>query len=193
MAHFPPMQLRPPHDLHYMHQHQIYQQYLRQSYHLPRLVARASTDDLCSNRSGVGFRSVTGGIEKPGEGQEGEEAPVTSPPLELRRPGSVGLALPGHSAAVPHTLQSPHDRTTGKRFPLKQHQPQLTQLLRCRFASGWASVQHAHRPHATLPLGPLLRASRAASGPPPADQPFVLSRSGQRQASGAPRPTGNSG
>lgn len=60
-------------------------------------------------------RSVPGGIEKSGDGQEGEEAPVTSPPLELRRPGSVGLALSGHSAVVPHALQSPHDRATGKK------------------------------------------------------------------------------
>lgn len=40
MAHFPPVPLRPPHDLHYMHHpHNVmYQQYLRQSYHLPRYV-----------------------------------------------------------------------------------------------------------------------------------------------------------
>lgn len=54
------------------------------------------------------------GLEKPGDSQEGEEAPVTSPPLELRRPGSVGMALTGRSGAVPHSLQSPHDRATGK-------------------------------------------------------------------------------
>lgn len=55
---------------------------------------------------------VSGGLEKTKDGQEGEEAPVTSPPLELRRPGSVGLT--GRPAAVPHSLQSPHDRATGK-------------------------------------------------------------------------------
>lgn len=53
-------------------------------------------------------------LEKSGDGQEGEEAPVTSPPLELRRPGSVGHALSGRSNAVPHSLQSPHDRSSGK-------------------------------------------------------------------------------
>lgn len=80
-------------------------------------------------------RSVTGGLEKPGDGQEGEEAPVTSPPLELRRPGSVGLALSGHSAAVPHALHSPHDRATGKKtflhenFILSHFEPCL--LLNC--------------------------------------------------------------
>lgn len=58
-------------------------------------------------------RSPMVSIEKTGDGQEGEEAPVTSPPLELRRPGSVGLALSGRSNAVQHSLQSPHDRTTG--------------------------------------------------------------------------------
>ncbi|KAK9737445.1 SPOC domain [Popillia japonica] len=57
-------------------------------------------------------RSPMVSIEKTGDGQEGEEAPVTSPPLELRRPGSVGLALSGRSNAVQHSLQSPHDRTT---------------------------------------------------------------------------------
>lgn len=57
---------------------------------------------------------VQGALEKPADGQEGEEAPVTSPPLELRRPGSVGLALTGRGgAAVPHSLTSPHDRATG--------------------------------------------------------------------------------
>lgn len=33
----------------------------------------------------------------------------SSPPLELRRPGSVPRTV-----AVPHSLQSPQDRTTGK-------------------------------------------------------------------------------
>lgn len=59
---------------------------------------------------------VSGGIEKvTGDGQEGEEAPVTSPPLELRRPGSVGLALTSSRSggSVGHGLQSPHDRATG--------------------------------------------------------------------------------
>ncbi|KAF5296514.1 hypothetical protein FQR65_LT01503 [Abscondita terminalis] len=94
MAHFPPgsVKLRTPHDLlpaHYMHpQHVMYQQYLRQSYHLPRSPV------------------ISGNIEKVGDGQEGEEAPV-----ELRRPGSVGLAVTGRPA-VPLSLQSPHDRTT---------------------------------------------------------------------------------
>lgn len=60
------------------------------------------------------FRS--GGVEKVGDGQEGEEAPVTSPPLELRRPGSVGITLAGRGAAVPHSLHSPHDRATGKKL-----------------------------------------------------------------------------
>jgi hypothetical protein len=60
---------------------------------------------------------VAGGLEKSGDGQEGEEAPVTSPPLELRRPGSVGMALAGRTAVVPHSLHSPHDRTTGETTP----------------------------------------------------------------------------
>ncbi|KRT84470.1 RNA binding protein, partial [Oryctes borbonicus] len=95
-AHFPPgsVQLRPPHDLpanHYLHaSHVVYHQFLRQ--YLPR--------------------SPMVSMEKSSDGQEGEEAPVTSPPMELRRPGSVGLALSGRSNAVPHSLQSPHDRTT---------------------------------------------------------------------------------
>lgn len=57
-----------------------------------------------------------------GDGQEGEEAPVTSPPIELRRPGSVGMALAGRGATVPHTLHSPHDRATGNHsIHYKQH------------------------------------------------------------------------
>lgn len=53
-------------------------------------------------------------MEKSLDGQEGEEAPV-----ELRRPGSVGLALTGRSPAIAHGLQSPHDRSTGKNFLIK--------------------------------------------------------------------------
>lgn len=64
---------------------------------------------------------VAGGLEKSGDGQEGEEAPVTSPPLELRRPGSVGLALTGRTAVVPHSLHSPHDRTTGNYYELQKN------------------------------------------------------------------------
>ncbi|KAK9888133.1 hypothetical protein WA026_000404 [Henosepilachna vigintioctopunctata] len=100
IPHFPPgsVTLRPPHDLphpHYMHPSQVmYQQYLRQSYHFPR------------------SSMVPGNIEKSNDGQEGEEAPVTSPPLELRIPGSVGIPLSSRGAAVPHSLHSPHDRAT---------------------------------------------------------------------------------
>lgn len=36
---------------------------------------------------------------------------VTSPPLELRRPASGPRTIP-----VPHNLQSPSDRATGKLF-----------------------------------------------------------------------------
>lgn len=89
-----------------------YQQYLRQQQlHMSRYVTcpyykiPGDINKLC-------FR--TGGLEKVGDGQEGEEAPVTSPPLELRRPDSVGLALTGRGTSVPHSLHSPHDRATGK-------------------------------------------------------------------------------
>lgn len=92
VAHFPSGPLRPPdiNPAHYMHpNHVIYQQYLRQQQlHLTR-------------------------IDKGADSQEGEEAPVTSPPLELRRPGSVGHALTSRGVAVPHSLHSPHDRATG--------------------------------------------------------------------------------
>ncbi|XP_063915832.1 protein split ends-like isoform X3 [Zophobas morio] len=100
IAHFPPgaVPLRSPHDLppgHYMHPHVMPYPYMRpQPYHLPR------------------SPMVGGGLEKSGDGQEGEEAPDTLPPFELRRPGSVGLALTGRTAVVPHSLHSPHDRTT---------------------------------------------------------------------------------
>ncbi|CAG9824722.1 unnamed protein product, partial [Phaedon cochleariae] len=95
IAHFPPGPLRQPPDInpaHYMHPSHVlqYQQYLRQQQYLTR----------------------SGGMEKVKDGQEGEEAPVTSPPLELRRPGSAGHALTGRGAAVPHSLHSPHDRAT---------------------------------------------------------------------------------
>ncbi|CAH1236913.1 unnamed protein product [Diabrotica balteata] len=97
IAHFPPGPLRPPPDLnpaHYMHPQHVmqYQQYLRQ------------------HQQQLQHLSRPGVMEK--DGQEGEEAPVTSPPLELRRPGSVGHVLTGRGTAVPHSLHSPHDRTT---------------------------------------------------------------------------------
>ncbi|KAJ8966654.1 hypothetical protein NQ314_003381 [Rhamnusium bicolor] len=115
IAHFPPGPLRPPPDLnpaHYMHPSHVmqYQQYLRQQLQHIR----------------------SGGIEKVGDGQEGEEAPVTSPPLELRRPGSVGLALTGRGAAVPHSLHSPHDRATDS--------PQVGQVYNVHSAR----MQHYH-------------------------------------------------
>ncbi|KAB0802253.1 hypothetical protein PPYR_04439 [Photinus pyralis] len=133
MTHFPPgsVKLRAPHDLlpaHYMHpQHVMYQQYLRQSYHMP-------------SRSPL----VTGNVEKAGDGQEGEEAPV-----ELRRPGSVGLALTGRSPAVPLSLQSPHDRTTDS--------PQLGQVYnmhnsRLHYHPGRYYEQATEPPPAHRPL-----------------------------------------
>ncbi|GJQ73489.1 hypothetical protein Trydic_g13846 [Trypoxylus dichotomus] len=125
-AHFPPasVQLRPPHDLsanHYLHApHVVYQQLLRQ--YLPR--------------------SPMVSIEKSNDGQEGEEAPVTSPPLELRRPGSVGLALSGRSNAVPHSLQSPHDRTTDSPQVYAMH-PNRVQHYSTRY---YDEPPPAHRP-----------------------------------------------
>lgn len=122
-AHFPPgsVPLRAPHDLpsHYIPHpsHVVYQQYLRQ--YIPRYVAanefRKQHVALLGN-----FRSpiISGTLEKSSDGQEGEEAPVTSPPLELRRPGSVGLALSVRSPNVAHNLQTSHERTTGKNILL---------------------------------------------------------------------------
>lgn len=43
------------------------------------------------------------------DGAEMDETLAGSPPLELRRPGSVPRTI-----AVPHSLQSPQDRATGK-------------------------------------------------------------------------------
>lgn len=118
MAHFPPVPLR-SHELHYMHPH-LYQQYFRSQqetripYHLPRYVI--NLNECFEVVTGCFFSSspmLSGGLEKTKDGQEGEEAPVTSPPLELRRPGSVGSALTSRPVSVPHSLQSPHDRATG--------------------------------------------------------------------------------
>ncbi|XP_045477804.1 protein split ends isoform X2 [Harmonia axyridis] len=138
IPHFPPgsVSLR-PHDLpppHYMNpSHVMYQQYLRQSYHFPR--------------SSV----VTGGIEKAGDGQEGEEAPITSPPLELRISNSVGLSLSSRSAAVPHSLHSPHDRATDS--------PQIGQV----YNMPTARMQHYN----------LNRYYDPAAEPPPAHRPVT--------------------
>ncbi|XP_044758734.1 protein split ends-like isoform X3 [Coccinella septempunctata] len=138
IPHFPPgsVTLR-PHDLpppHYMHpSHVMYQQYLRQSYHFPR--------------SSV----VSGGIEKSSDGQEGEEAPVTSPPLELRISNSVGLSLSSRGAAVPHSLHSPHDRATDS--------PQIGQV----YNMPTARMQHYN----------LNRYYEPAAEPPPAHRPVT--------------------
>jgi hypothetical protein len=137
LPHFPPgsVPLRPPHDLppgHYMHPH-VYQ-FMRQPYHLPR------------------SPMVAGGLEKSGDGQEGEEAPVTSPPLELRRPGSVGMALAGRTAVVPHSLHSPHDRTTDS--------PQVGQVYNVHTAR----MQHYHSTG---------RYYEQTAEPPPAHRPLT--------------------
>lgn len=50
---------------------------------------------------------VPGSVEK-AEISEIDETIGASPPLELRRPPS------GSRATVPHSLQSPQDRATGK-------------------------------------------------------------------------------
>ncbi|KAF5270738.1 hypothetical protein FQA39_LY01476 [Lamprigera yunnana] len=152
MTHFPPgsVKLRTPHELlpaHYMHpQHVMYQQYLRQSYHLPRSPL------------------VSGNIEKTGDGQEGEEAPV-----ELRRPGSVGLALTGRSP-VPLSLQSPHDRTTDS--------PQVGQVYNIHNSR---LQQHYHAG----------RYYEQANEPPPAHRP--LTSHGSLAALGNDRPINHMG
>ncbi|XP_008196762.1 protein split ends isoform X1 [Tribolium castaneum] len=138
IAHFPPgaVPLRPPHDLppgHYIHPH-MYQLMRQQPYHLSR------------------SPMVAGTLEKSGDGQEGEEAPVTSPPLELRRPGSVGLALTGRTAAVPHSLHSPHDRTTDS--------PQVGQVYNVHTAR----MQHYHSTG---------RYYEQTAEPPPAHRPLT--------------------
>ncbi|XP_044272580.1 protein split ends isoform X2 [Tribolium madens] len=137
IAHFPPgaVPLRPPHDLppgHYIHPH-MYQLMRQQPYHLSR------------------SPMVAGTLEKSGDGQEGEEAPVTSPPLELRRPGSVGLALTGRTA-VPHSLHSPHDRTTDS--------PQVGQVYNVHTAR----MQHYHSAG---------RYYEQTAEPPPAHRPLT--------------------
>ncbi|XP_065162429.1 protein split ends isoform X3 [Atheta coriaria] len=146
IAHYTPS-VRLPHDIHshYIHP-SLYQQYMRQQpYHLQRSL----------------------GIEKSADGQEGEEAPVTSPPLEMRRPGSVGIALTGRSN-VPHSLQSPlQDRST--------ESPQI----------GQAYGIHSNRvPHQ-------LGRYYASQEPPPAHRP--LTSHGSLAALGSERSLGHMG
>ncbi|KAG5883271.1 hypothetical protein JTB14_018117 [Gonioctena quinquepunctata] len=134
IAHFPPGPLRPPPEIspaHYMHPSHViqYQQFIRK-----QLLSRS------------------GGVEKVGDGQEGEEAPVTSPPLELRRPGSVGIAMAGRGAAVPHSLHSPHDRATDS--------PQVGQVYNVHPTR----LQHYHTPN---------RYHYEQTEPPPAHRPLT--------------------
>ncbi|XP_049817476.1 protein split ends isoform X3 [Aethina tumida] len=133
IAHFPPGTIRSIHDLPpYLH-HAIppQYQYMRPTnYHLPR------------------SPMMPGNVEK-SDGQEGEEAPVTSPPLELRRT-NVGLPLTGRGTTVPHGLHSPHDRTTDS--------PQMYNVVHS------ARMQHYPTP---------AHAARYFDEPPPAHRPMT--------------------
>lgn len=57
------------------------------------------------------FRSLPGSVEQKELISDADEPLATSPPLELRRPASGPLRS---TIAVPHSLQSPQDRATGK-------------------------------------------------------------------------------
>lgn len=57
------------------------------------------------------YRSLPGSVEQKELISDADEPLATSPPLELRRPGSGPLRS---TIAVPHSLQSPQDRATGK-------------------------------------------------------------------------------
>lgn len=57
------------------------------------------------------FRSLPGSVEQKELISDADEPLATSPPLELRRPGSGPIRS---TIAVPHSLQSPQDRATGK-------------------------------------------------------------------------------
>nr|CAH7714446.1 unnamed protein product [Callosobruchus chinensis] len=162
VAHFSPGPLRPPPDLnpaHYMHPTHVmqYQQYLRQQQlHLTRT-----------------------GIEKLGDGQEGEEAPVTSPPLELRRPGSVGLALTSRAAAVPHSLHSPHDRATDS--------PQIAQVYNAPALHPAAAVAARGVPPPTATVAPFTRYYDGGE-PPPAHRPLTSHAAGLAGLGPPPHP-----
>nr|CAI5817986.1 unnamed protein product [Callosobruchus analis] len=162
VAHFSPGPLRPPPDLnpaHYMHPTHVmqYQQYLRQQQlHLTRT-----------------------GIEKLGDGQEGEEAPVTSPPLELRRPGSVGLALTSRAAAVPHSLHSPHDRATDS--------PQIAQVYNAPALHPGAAVAARGVPPPTATVAPFTRYYDGGE-PPPAHRPLTSHAAGLAGIGPPPHP-----
>lgn len=64
---------------------------------------------------------------------------VTSPPLELRRPASGPRTIP-----VPHNLQSPSDRATGKLFKFHSFDSFRTIFIKSnyfnRFTSSTTSV-----------------------------------------------------
>lgn len=68
----------------------------------------------------INFRSplVQGSAADQKDMSEVDDAMVASPPLELRRPGSGPRTI-----AVPHSLQSPQDRATGKISPKIQKSP----------------------------------------------------------------------
>lgn len=57
---------------------------------------------------------LPGSADQKSEISELDDTSVASPPLELRRPASG----PRATTAVPHSLQSPQDRATGKFFKI---------------------------------------------------------------------------
>lgn len=108
---------------------------------------------------------MPGNVEK-SDGQEGEEAPVTSPPLELRRT-NVGLPLTGRGTTVPHGLHSPHDRTTGSN--IKSHVKNCYITLFPDSPQMYNVVHSARMQHYPTPA----HAARYFDEPPPAHRPMT--------------------
>ncbi|PSN39346.1 hypothetical protein C0J52_21870 [Blattella germanica] len=133
-----------PHDLpqHYVHPI-VYHQYLRahqeaMTAHIPHFLSQGAV------RS-----PMVPGIDNKSE-PDSEESRGSSPPLELRRPSSNGAVARG-GGAVPHSLQSPHDRTTDS--------PQVATVY----------VHPASRhPHYTTAQQPPPRYYEPGAEPPPA-------------------------
>lgn len=105
---------------------------------------------------------------------DADEPLATSPPLELRRPASGPLRP---TSAVPHSLQSPQDRATGK-YTLNKDKPKhlFDQPLSCPDSPQVAQVYvHGSR----LPLYDangrqiIAGSAVAAASPPPAHRPVA--------------------
>lgn len=130
---------------------------------------RANYINQLTNYFHLSFFRIPGTAAELKERAEIEEQLGTSPPLELRRPPSTSRPI----TSVPHSLQSPQDRTTGIFTEAPFCCPNIQILLSIDSPQVAQVYMHGPRyPHSQFPDARFFESARAsippASEPPPA-------------------------